>query len=129
MESATARLLEVLVSSMASNTNTMVSRLSIWTPDTQTNFHRHVAELFKKNTEPRSPQFHPDLKEYDSPDYTLSYREEQQLADDLAFIACVDEGGNSGLVQEGKDAQSMVWADYAYLISHQASLLLQVDLR
>ncbi|KAH6644793.1 hypothetical protein C7974DRAFT_430475 [Boeremia exigua] len=69
---------------------------SIWLPLPEETFRQHLLELEKRtNAVPIDPQTFP-LKESEKPEgYMLPLQVEQQLADDFAFLAAIEEGAQS----------------------------------
>ncbi|KAF3032187.1 hypothetical protein E8E11_001584 [Didymella keratinophila] len=69
---------------------------SIWRDLPEVTFRQHLVELEKRtNAVPVDPQTFPLPDHETTSDYTLPLRVEQQLADDLAFLAAIEEGAQS----------------------------------
>lgn len=79
-------------------TRTANPESSIWHDLPETTFRQHLVDLERiTNSVPVEPQTFPlDLHSYDSKDdYTLPLSVEQQIADDFAFLAAIEEGAQS----------------------------------
>lgn len=75
---------------------TASSDASIWLYPSEEIFRRHLVELEKcTNAVPIDTQTFPLQRDEDEADYTLPFKVEQQLADDLAFLAAIEEGAQS----------------------------------
>ncbi|KAF3034130.1 hypothetical protein E8E12_001148 [Didymella heteroderae] len=69
---------------------------SIWRDLSEDTFRQHLVELEKRtNAVPVDPQIFPLTEDESAKDRTLPLRVEQQLADDLAFLAAIEEGAQS----------------------------------
>ncbi|KAF1923492.1 uncharacterized protein M421DRAFT_9597 [Didymella exigua CBS 183.55] len=69
---------------------------SIWLDLPENTFRQHLVELEQRtNAVPIDPQIFPLEQDEHAKNYTLPLRVEQQLADDLAFLAAIDEGAQS----------------------------------
>lgn len=63
-----------------------------WTRSLELDFHRAVAELRELNEMPSEVQFYRDRATPGSGGHILSFQDEQQIADGLAFICHWEEG-------------------------------------
>lgn len=69
---------------------------SIWLDLPEDTLRQHLVELEQRtNAVPVEPQIFPLKEDHNAKDYTLPLRVEQQLADDLAFLAAREEGAQS----------------------------------
>ncbi|KAJ4985777.1 hypothetical protein SVAN01_08773 [Stagonosporopsis vannaccii] len=69
---------------------------SVWSQLPEHVFRHHLVELEKRtNAVPVAPQTFPLEELEEAEGYTLPLRVEQQLADDLAFLAAIEEGAQS----------------------------------
>ncbi|KAI5244030.1 hypothetical protein E4T43_03973 [Aureobasidium subglaciale] len=69
---------------------------SIWHEISEDTFRQHLVDLEKcTNAVPIGPQTFSIVSEKSADDYTLPLNVEQQLADDLAFLAAIEEGAQS----------------------------------
>ena len=72
----------------------MASLSNIWTPSLNEEFHQSVAELRKRTDIPSEVQDYRSLTAPEPHDHVLSFRDELQIADGLAFLSHWDEGGD-----------------------------------
>ncbi|KAK6003117.1 hypothetical protein QM012_000962 [Aureobasidium pullulans] len=79
-------------------TQTADPEYSIWKQLSEDNFRQHLVDLEKcTNAVPIEPQTFPLASHSDTPrdGYTLPLATEQQMADDFAFLAAIEEGAQS----------------------------------
>ncbi|KAF2625027.1 hypothetical protein BU25DRAFT_474584 [Macroventuria anomochaeta] len=75
---------------------TLSSDRSIWLDLSEETFRQHLVELEKcTNAVPVEPRIFPLEEDEKAKGHTLPLRVEQQLADDLAFLAAIEEGAQS----------------------------------
>ena len=72
----------------------MVETSNIWTPALDREFHRRVLELSKLTETPAAAQYCRDRAVPESTDHVLSFRDELQIADDIAFLSHSEEGAH-----------------------------------
>lgn len=77
-------------------TQTADPEFSIWHDLPENIFRQHLVDLEKiTNSVPVEPQTFPLAQSDESDDYTLPLSVEQQIADDFAFLAAIEEGAQS----------------------------------
>ena len=72
--------------------SSMASSSNIWTPSLEKEFYQSVAELRKRTDIPSEVQDYRNLVAPEPHGHVLSFRDELQIADGLAFLSHCDEG-------------------------------------
>ena len=70
----------------------MTGSSNFWTPLLQQDFHQSVAELREVTQTPAAARYYRDCPMPKSNDHILSFQDELQMADDIAFLCHRDEG-------------------------------------
>ncbi len=72
----------------------MAALSNVWTPSLEAEFHQSVAELRKRTEVPSEIHDYRGLTAPESHGHVLSFRDELQIADGLAFLSQWDEGAD-----------------------------------
>lgn len=72
----------------------MAASSNIWTPRLNLDFHRCVVKLHNHTETPVAAQYYRENSLTESKGYVLSFKDELQIADDLAFLSQWEEGAD-----------------------------------
>jgi hypothetical protein len=72
----------------------MAASSNIWTPRLSLDFHRSVVKLHNQTETPVAAQSYRENSLAESEAYLLSFKDELQIADDLAFLSHWKEGAD-----------------------------------